>query len=145
MIQELIKSTTVKAIMTSPVITVKVTDDFHVVQDKFSTYDIRHLPVIDHNDRVIGLISQRHLYKIHSPRRLENGEWFYDKDMLDGFILANVMVKEVYTLKANASLEELMKTMIQFKFGSVPIIDDADRPIGIVTRDNVIKFFLTHA
>ena len=145
MIQELIKSTAVKDIMTSPVVTVSDADEFHVVQDKFTTYDIRHLPVIDANNRVVGLISQRHLYKIHSPRRLESGEWFYDKDLLDGFILRNVMIKDVYTLKADAKLEELMKIMIQFKYGCVTIVDDIDRPIGIITRDSVINFFLTHA
>lgn len=145
MIQELIKSTSVKEVMASPVITVNDRDDFHVVQEKFEVHGIRHLPVIDANQCLVGVITQRQLYKIHSPRRLENGEWFYDRELLDGFILRNVMIKDVYTLTADAKLKDVMALMLQFKFGCIPIIDDARRPVGIVTRDNIIKFFLSHA
>ncbi len=145
MIKELIKTTSIKAVMASPVITVKDTDEFHVVYDKFTVYDIRHLPVVDSSGSVVGLISQRQLYKTHSPRRLEDGEWFYDKDLLDGFILKNVMIKDPFLFKETASLEEVMKTILEFKTGCIIVIDKLNRPVGIVTRDNVIKFFLTHA
>ncbi len=130
--------------MTTPVMTVNEEEDFHVVQDKFSTYDIRHLPVINHSRQVVGLISQRHLYKIHSPRRLESGEWFYDKDELDAFILKNVMVREPFVLKSTHTLQDAMKAMVQFKLGCIPIVDDIARPVGIITRDSIISFFLKH-
>ena len=131
--------------MASPVITVREEDEFHVVQDKFSVYDIRHLPVINAAGRVVGLISQRHLYKIHSPRRLEDGQSYYDKDALDSFILKNVMVQDPYLLKPNNTLEEAMKAMVQFKFGCIPVVNDYGMPAGIITSDSIIGFFLKHA
>ena len=129
--------------MTSPVITVNANDDFHVVQDKMAVHDIRHLPVVDHNGQVVGLVSQRHLYKIHSPRKLESGEWYYDKDMLDSFILKRVMVPDPRVLKPHTTLVEAMRDMVEFKIGCIPVVDDFKRSVGILTRDGILAYLLT--
>ncbi len=145
MIQELLHSTKVSAIMVSPVVTIRKSDDLHIVLDKFVTHDIRHLPVINEPGNVVGLISQRHLYKIHSPRRLEDGSWYYDKDMLDTFILKNVMVPDPFLLQAENTLHEAMSAMAQSRFGCIPIVDRYRSPVGIITRSDILRFFLTHA
>lgn len=142
MIREFLRSIKLKDMMSAPVISIQEFEDFHVVKDKMETYDIRHLPVVDANGRLCGLISQRHLYRIHSPRRLENGGWYYDKEMLDGFILKRVMVHEPYALKADSTLEEAMHAMVHFKFGCIPVVDALHKPVGIITRDTVIEFLL---
>ena len=143
MLQELLNSIKLKDVMTSPVITVVEWEDFHVIYDKLETYDIRHLPVVDDSGRLVGLISQRHLYKICSPHRLDNGGWHYDKDMLDSFILKRVMVQGPYVLKPRDTLSGAIKDMVRLKFGCIPVVDDLNRPVGIVTRDSILSFILT--
>ena len=142
MFREKLKEVLVKDVMVSPVITIRDIDDFHVVQDKFATHDIRHLPVVEEHGIQVGLITQRSLYKIHSPRRLEDGSWYYDKDLLDGFILKNVMIKDPFTLKASSTLLEAIEAMFQFKLGSIPVVDDLRRPIGMITGGDILKYFL---
>jgi len=145
MIQELLKTTKVTAVMSQPVITVQEHDEFHVVWEKMDTHDIRHLPIVNDVGCLVGLITERNLYKIHSPRRLEDGSWYYDSDLLDGFILKKVMVKNPFALKEYSTLEDVMRAVTQFKYGCIPIVDKDLVPVGIVTRNNIIKFFLTHA
>ncbi len=142
-IRQLLKETKLSEVMAVPVITVNEGDEFHVVQEKFNSHDIRHLPVVDDTGGVIGLITQRDLYKVHSPRKLEDGGLYYDKEMLDNFILKNVMCKKPFTLRADNTLEEAMKAMIQSKFGCIPIVDSYRLPVGILTRIDILKFFLT--
>lgn len=144
MFRELIRTITLKDVMSTPVITVQVWEDFHVVYDKFTLHGIRHLPVVDDAGRLVGLVSQRHLYKLCSPRRKENGGWYYDNDMLDAFILKQVMVGDPYVLRPHNTLEDAMKDMVRFKFGCIPIVDDNSKPVGMITRDNLINFFLTY-
>lgn len=145
MIQELLRATKVKEVMASPAITVHESDEFHLVWEKFETYDIRHLPVIDESGGVCGLITQRQMYKVHSPRRLEDGSWYYDQETLDGFILKNVMLAEPLLLGPDSTLQEAMDSMLRFKTGCIPIVDKYRSPLGILTRDDVIRFFLKHA
>lgn len=144
MLQDLLRSIKIKDMMTAPVITIKEWEDFHIVRDMLEVHDIRHLPVVDDSGRLVGLVSQRHLYRIVSPRRLENGGWYYDKDVLDSFILKKVMVLDPHTLKPENTLEEGMQAMITFKFGCIPIVDGGNRPVGIITRDSVIDFLLKY-
>ena len=145
MIKELLRSTELKDIMATKVITVHEHDEFHVVWEKFEVHGIRHLPVVNGHGCVVGLISQRHLYKVHSPRHLEDGSWYYDPEMLDGFILKNVMITDPFLLTSEKTLEVAMDAMVQFKYGCVTIVDNNLMPIGIITRIDVIKFFLKHA
>ena len=87
MIRQFLKSATIKDAMVSPVMTVKENDDFALVHDKFHLYGIRHLLVVNVPGVLVGLITQHDLYKIHSPRKLEDGSWYYDPELLNGFIL----------------------------------------------------------
>ncbi len=129
--------------MVKPVIAVHETDDFHVVLEKMEVHGIRHLPVVNDAGTLVGIITERYLYKIHSPRKLEDGSWYYDKDLLDHFILKNVMIKDPYVLGLNSSLKEALETMIQFRVGSVVIVDDYRIPCGIITHKDILKFLLT--
>ncbi len=140
---EFLKKISITEVMASPVITVRETDDFHVVEDKFAVYDIRHLPVIDERGAMVGMITQRDLYKIHSPRKLEDGGWFYDKEQLDNFILSKVMTREIITLKAENTLFDAIDLTVRQKIGCIPIVDGLNKPIGIITRDRILKYFLT--
>jgi len=142
-IKQFLLDTKVQEVMVSPVITVKETDDFALVQEKIALYDVRHLPVLDETGSVVGLISQRDLYQIHSPRRLEDGSWYYDKDALNQFILKNVMHAKPFTLKASSSLYEAIEATVRFKFGCIPIVDDYQKLCGILTRDTILKFLIS--
>ena len=145
MIQELLLLTKLSDIMTKPIVSVGNQEEFHVVWERMATYDIRHLPVIDHMGSVVGVITERSLYKIHSPRKLEDGSWYYDRELLDGFILTKVMSQDPFTLRPDNTLADAMKAVIQFKYGCIPIVDKNNVPVGIITRNNIIKFFLNHA
>src|SRR5271170_3818002 len=96
-IKQFLMDTRIREVMVSPVITVKETDDFALVQEKIALYDVRHLPVVNETGSIVGLISQRDLYQIHSPRRLEDGSWYYDKEALNLFLLKKVMVPKPFT------------------------------------------------
>src|ERR1700679_1994078 len=91
-IKQFLMDTKVRDVMVSPVITVKETDDFSLVQEKIALYDVRHLPVVNETGSIVGIVTQRDLYQIHSPRRLDDGTWYYDKEALSQFLLKNVML-----------------------------------------------------
>lgn len=135
--------TKISEVMASPVITVKGSDNFAVVNEKMSIYDLRHLPVVDEKGSIMGIITQRDLYQIHSPTRLEDGSWFYDNEVLNQFLLMKVMTPDPFTLKPSNSIYEAIEATVRFKFGCIPIVDDNKHPCGILTRHTVLKFLIT--
>jgi acetoin utilization protein AcuB len=141
-IKKFFLQTMVGDVMASPVITVKEDDDFALVQEKFTLYDVRHLPVLNNAGEVVGLITQRDLFQIHSPRRLESGGWYYDTESLNQFLLSKVMLRDPLTMKAGHALFEAVDAMLRFKFGCIPIVDEYNVPCGILTRETILKFLI---
>jgi len=142
-IKKFMIDTKISEVMVSPVITVKETDNFALVQEKIALYDVRHLPVVNEAGSIVGIVTQRDLYQIHSPRRLEDESWYYDKDALNQFLLMKVMHPKPFTLKPDDSLYAAIEATVRFKFGCIPIVDDYKHPCGILTRDTILKFLIS--
>jgi len=128
-----------KEIMTKPAVTVHVGDPFSFVEKQMREKKVRHIPVIDNHKFVVGLISQRDLYRILSPRKTSEGD-VYDAAYLDGFILSNVMTTEVQTLTEFSALKDAVALMVNQRLGCVPIIDKDQRISGILTKGDVLRF-----
>jgi CBS domain-containing protein len=51
-------STQVEDVMTYDVVTCRVSDDVQVAVDAMSQHQLRRMPVVDHENRIVGIISQ---------------------------------------------------------------------------------------
>jgi len=128
-----------ESVMTPDPVSVGVNEAFEVIPKKFNDFNIRHLPVVDKYKRVIGLITQRDLYKIQSPRKLIDGSYHYDKDLLSDIILKHVMNKKVICMKKKDSLAEAIIKLTKSKNGCLPVVDDDRVLCGIFTRQDALR------
>lgn len=55
------------------------------------------------------------------------------------FTAKDIMSKDVVTVKAEATVEKLARLLIEHKFSGVPVVDDENRLIGIVTEHDLIS------
>ena len=138
-IAELIDKTKLSEIMTTNVISIRYSEPFSHVAQKMKEYHVRHLPVVNDEKKVVGIITQRMLYKIQSHRKLMDGEWYYDEEMLNDVILEHVMEKDVYCLHPDQSMGKALMKMTYSKFGGIPIVDNDQKLVGIVTRKDILK------
>ena len=129
-------------IMSKPVITVKINEPFSHVEEKFRIKGIRHLPVIDDHDILVGLLTQRDLFRTVAPHKDLEGNASYDPEVLNRFILKNVMTKNPTTLTPNDSIEKAVRVMAENRYGCMPIVDPAMRLAGIITEIDILKFLL---
>ncbi len=116
-----------------------IDDKLSTAEEYFHLYNIRHLPVIDKAGVLVGIFSQRDLYRLLAPRRGVDGEEIYDKMELDDFILKEVMTKNPFTLRPNDTLDKAVKAMVTEKYGCIPRVDDQNTRVGIVTQIDVLK------
>lgn len=119
--------------------TIDVNEPFSRVWELFRTYHIRHVPVINNERIVVGIVSQKDLYKIVSPRKGLEGEPIYNKEMLDRFILKNVMNTDLVTLSLKDTLGSVIDIMVKRKFGCIPIVDEYKKLVGVVTQIDVLR------
>lgn len=120
--------------------TIGIDEPFSRVWEIMQAQRIRHLPVIDECRKVRGIISQRDLYRTVSPRKkVEEEGLFYPKEVLDQFVLRNVMITEIYTLTPNDTLGSVIDLILKKKFGCIPIVDEDGTLAGIVTQIDILR------
>jgi len=51
----------------------------------------------------------------------------------------DIMTKDVITVKNETTIEELARLLIDHKISGVPVLDDNNKMIGIVTENDLIK------
>jgi CBS domain-containing protein len=138
-IRALLKKVTLKEVMTSPAIFVHEDAPFRQVVKLLQEERIRHIPIVNSDKTVVGIISQRDLYKIQPPHKNEDGVWVYDLDMIDGFILRNVMIQNPFVLSDSCLLADAIGPMVQRKYGCIPVIDQYKKLCGIITQYDILK------
>lgn len=142
-LREAINSTPISEFMILPPIVLRYNESFSKVEEILRLRGIKHLPILDENGRLGGLITLSDLYRTCSPRRNLQGEYVYDKAQLDNFILKNVMTRDPYTLRAGNTLKDALEMMTRGGFGCLPIVDEDRRIVGIVTQTDIIRIIST--
>jgi len=138
-IRSLLNKVKIHEIMTTPAISLNFEKPFQEVIKIFQNQRIRHLPLVDKNQEVVGIISQRDLYKLQPPHKNEEGQWVYDLDVMDEFILGRVMTPNPFTLPTQSLLAEAISCMVEQKYGCIPIVDDQKKLCGIITQYDILK------
>ena len=150
-INNLLYKIPLKQVMSSPVKTVFVDDDFSKVEETFINNNIHHLPVINQDRKIVGIISQKDVYRHISPRRSPDGEVFYrqdiildkdgyyEKESLNKYITNVVMRKNPVVLTENKTVGDAVHAMVSSQISCVPIVSDKKHVIGIITRVDVLK------
>ncbi len=138
-IRELLNKVTLQEIMVSRVIAIREDEPFSRVEEIFREKRIRHLPVVNRDFKLVGIISQRDLFRITPPRKDDEGKLIYDKDILDGYILKNVMTKNPFSLTPNNTAADALLAMVDKKFGCIPIVDQFKTLVGIVTQVDMLR------
>lgn len=130
----------VKDVMVTNVITAGLDTPFSQVWDIFSNQRIRHLPVVNQDKKLKGLITQRDFYRIVPARKeVEDGGSFYLKETLDKFILQKVMIADVEILFPDDTLGKAIDIMVKKKYGCLPVIDKQGVLVGILTQTDVLR------
>ncbi|WP_373889945.1 sigma 54-interacting transcriptional regulator [Neobacillus cucumis] len=92
------------------------------------TYRIDGLPVVDETNRVVGIITRTKLMSC-----------FLKGVSTDSFI-EDVMTEYVVTIEQN----EAITTAYEHTVGRLPVVDEAGRLVGILTRTDLLHSFAQH-
>ncbi|MEM1607286.1 MAG: homocysteine biosynthesis protein [Candidatus Bathyarchaeia archaeon] len=111
-------------VMNRNVITAKPSDDIDSVAAKLVEKGIDHLPVVDDEGKLIGIVTSWDLAKAIA----------YNKRRLD-----EIMTRRVITAFENESIDVVVRRMAQHNISGVPVVDAMNRVIGILTTDDISR------
>ena len=115
----------VEQFMTTDLFTVHEDEPIDLVASLMDWERIRHVPVEDHDSRLVGLISYRALIHLLAQGRAETGG--------QPVPVGDIMKKDPVTVSPETSSLEALELMRSHRIGSLPVVKD-DRLVGIVTE-----------
>lgn len=127
----------VRELMTGIVETLAVGDTLSTARRQIEQGRIRHLPVVDGDERVVGLITQRHIMNAwvsHGhPEREAPG-------LVAGEVSVEMLMeKDVLTVNPDTPAAEAARLLTSHKFGCLPVVDHG-KLVGIITEGDYVRF-----
>jgi CBS domain-containing protein len=141
-----VKDTRVKDVMTSSVVAVRRSADFKEMVTVMRSRRISAFPVIDADDRVIGVVSEADLLVKESTPALPQGitrlTWLLRRQSkADGTTAAEVMSTPAVTIRQDAPVGEAARLMQSRRVKRLPVTDADGRLRGIVSRADLLSVY----
>lgn len=133
---------TVAKLMSKPVVTVAPEDTLEDVQDIFRKTRFHHLLVTD-MDRLVGIVSDRDLLKALSPNIDTAAETLRDRQTLEKRV-HQVMSSRLFMVTEQHRISDAVQLMMDHGISCVPVVDEHDRPVGILSWRDVLRELLRH-
>lgn len=130
----------VREIMKAPVISASpdlpVEEAFEILKKR----GIRHLPVIDDEERLVGIVSDKDLRQALVPaeRIDEKKRYFYFKNLV---FIKDVMTKDPISIRPDTDIEQAAYIMYTKKIGSLIVLENR-RIVGILTSSDFLLLLI---
>jgi len=128
---------TVRDVMSSEVTTLDVNDTLTIADDVMNLGRIRHMPVLDPDGAIVGIVSQRDLFRGALARSLGYGEHAQTK-LLDILHVKDVMSRDPVTIAADQPLSFAAKRLYDQKIGCLLVVE-SEKLVGILTESDFVQ------
>jgi len=133
------KNDSISKIMTTNIISVhqsqKLSDVRHVIVES----NIHHVPVVD-GKKLVGLISFTDLMKLNIVISGAD-ERTIDSIVDQQFTIQDIMTTKLITVKNTNSVRQASEILAKSNFHSLPVVNEKEEIVGIVTMTDLIQYF----
>ena len=132
----------VKDVMTKDVICTESDASISRLIDIMKANNIHRVPVVDHNKKLVGLITEGTISE--NGGSMATSLSIYELNyLMSKTKVETVMVKNVITVKDYDLVETATERMLTNDIGCLPVVNDDNEVVGIVTQNDVFSTFLT--
>jgi len=138
-------------IMTKTVVKVYPDTPVSQIARLMSENDVSGLPVVDHEDHVLGVIKELDLIIRNTRFKLPTFFMILDQlvyletpkhrkrlEHMLGTTAEEIMSKPAQTIAPEATIDELAELMVDRRMNPVPVVQDS-RLVGIVSRSDIVR------
>lgn len=129
--------------MTTPLIAVDTTTSIRVAQQLMEDQQVRHLPVV-HENKLVGILSSGDLRRAGPSTTTTLSIWEIAR-LWDAVIVEQVMSRQVIRVHMDTPVTHAAQLMITYHFNSLPVVDERDFPVGIITEVDLFRLLIDAA
>jgi CBS domain-containing protein len=128
----------VRELMSTDVVTLERNESLDIADRVMTLGRIRHMPVVDDQGKLCGIVSQRDLFRGALANAIGFGRVAQDR-LLRNLVVKEVMATDVRTTRADTPVTEAAAVMLRHKIGCLPVVDADNRLVGILTEADFVR------
>ena len=102
-------------------------------------HSIRHIPVLDENRRLIGILSDRDLRRPEWVEESLDVSHVYNLD--DNLAVKDLMTTDVKVVYTYDSIRKANRFFIDHRFGALPVLNKEEELVGMLSAVDVLRAF----
>jgi acetoin utilization protein AcuB len=130
-----------REIMSSPVVTLPVTASLSQAWEIVHAKRFRHIPVLGPDDSVIGILSDRDLFRGTMEAVLSGTTWSNKQVETP---IRNLVSYPVLVAAPDAEIRAIARVLLEERIGALPIVSEAEGLVGMVTRSDILRVMVAH-
>jgi acetoin utilization protein AcuB len=115
--------------MTKDVISITKDRSIQECVNLMKRHSIRHLPVVE-DGKLVGLVTEGDMRQI------------FLASLIEDLTIKDVMISDPITVSPDTEIEDAAKVIFYNKIGGLPVVDEEDRLLGIITVADILAAFI---
>lgn len=128
--------------MTARVITIGKDADILEARALMVTNRFRHLPVVDENGDLAGIVTDRDVRSALSIERYNAPPPPDAAAGVSGIPVAEVMTRDPVTISLNSTIQDALLLIRKHRVGAFPVVDDAGKLRGMISDSDLLRAFI---
>jgi acetoin utilization protein AcuB len=126
--------------MTRNVITVDQEACILDAQELMAVNKVRHLPIIDNNQRLVGIVTDRDIRSALPYHFYEAPQSVREK--ICALKVKDIMTKDPISISPTYTIQDALLLIQNSKVGALPVVDDDRRLKGIISVRDLLRAFI---
>lgn len=127
--------------MTQKVVTIHQDAEILEAKDLMERNRIRHLPVIDEDNVLLGIVSDRDIRSAVPYRLPQEPACEKDWENFKRLKIKDIMTKNPVTVSTSHTIQDALLMIQKMRVGAFPVVDEKNRLIGILSVRDLLRAF----
>jgi acetoin utilization protein AcuB len=127
----------VSSYMSPTVISIPPTMGIREAFFKMKENSIRHLPIIDKNNTLVGIISDRELRRPNWVDEAQDISHVYYLD--NSMLVSDVMITNVHVVHTYDTLNKAVSLLLDNHIGAAPVLDKTGNIVGMLSAIDLLR------
>lgn len=128
--------------MTTKVITIDKDSTILDAKDIMARHRIRHLPVVEADNLLIGIISDRDVRSALPPGFSIDSAGKNEREKFSELKIKDLMTKDPFAVPPTYTLEDAVLLIQKKRVGAFPVVDEKNKLIGIISVRDLLRAFI---
>jgi len=127
--------------MTKKVISIGKEADVFEAQEKMVQHNIRHLPVVEDDNTLIGIVTDRDIRSALPYELFKKDDFEKEKEKISELKVKDIMTKDPFAISPLHTIQDALLLVQEKRVGAFPVVDEQGKLRGILSVRDLLRTF----